>query len=47
LSFSKANFRREELVDLANIEMIHKKRRHDKDARFRSFCFPTVKAALH
>ena len=24
---------REELVDLANIEMIHKKRKHDKEAR--------------
>ena len=27
---------REELVDLANIEMIHKKRRHDKEARLES-----------
>ena len=26
--------RREELVDLANIEMIHKKRRHDKESRY-------------
>jgi hypothetical protein len=25
---------REELVDLANIEMIHKKRKHDKESRF-------------
>ena len=28
-----ATSRRDELVDLANIEMIHKKRKHDKDSR--------------
>ena len=28
-----ATCRREELVDLANIEMIHKKRKHDKESR--------------
>jgi len=30
------NMGREELVDLANIEMVHKKRRHDKEARLAS-----------
>merc|ERR1711974_462136 len=29
------NLGRDELVDLANIEMVHKKRRHDKEARLR------------
>jgi protein SDA1 len=28
-----ASCRREELVDLANIEMVHKKRKHDKESR--------------
>lgn len=31
--------RREELVDLANIEMIHKKRRHDKESRYSNIFF--------
>ena len=29
------NLGRDELVDLANIEMVHKKRRHDKEARLK------------
>ena len=31
-----AGMGREELVDLANIEMVHKKRRHDKEARMKT-----------